>query len=197
MYCLRVNLCIVVMLGKWQGNRYIQGDRYMHGRYIQVSLQYHTDTNSSCTVDKLEKTPETVDEKTNVDEKLSIKDSKQLNFCLEHPDFQEIQTNDTFIFDDFKKTQKEKANEDALALKTSGISLVRQEDGNLRVENCHVVDMEFSSDDQISPDVMKSGNEFCYSIDSSNVENEIVNNGREEKCVSRKATLDVRRSKET
>lgn len=156
------------------------------------------ETNSSCTVEKLEKTPETVDEDTNMDEKLSIKDSKQLNICLEHTDFQEIQTNDTFIFDDFKKTQKEKANEDALALKTSGIRLVRQEDGNLQVEeNCHVVDMEFSSDDQISPDVMKSGNELCYSTDSSKVENEIVNNGREEKCVSRKATLYVRRSKET
>ena len=163
----------------------------------KVSEFTEIETNSPCTVDKLEKTPETVNEETNVDEKLSIKDCKQLNLCLEHPDFEEIQTNDTFIFDDFKKTQKEKANEDALALKTIGIRLVRQEDGNLRVKNCHVVDMEFSSDDQISPDVMKSGNEFRYSIDSSNVENEIVNNGREEKCVSRKATLDVRRSKET
>ena len=152
------------------------------------------ETNSSYVVDKLEKTPETVDEETNVVEKRSNKDSEQLNLCLKHPDFQEIQTNDTFIFDDFKKTQKVKANEDVLPLKTSGIRLVRQEDGNLRVENCHVVDMEFSSDNQISPDV-KSGNEFCFTVDSRNFEKNFINYSREDKCISKKACLIAPRSK--
>ena len=31
-----VNLCTTVTLGKWQGDCYIQGDRYIQGRYVQV-----------------------------------------------------------------------------------------------------------------------------------------------------------------
>ena len=36
------NLCTTVTLGKWQGDRYIQGDRYTRGRYIQVWLYRFT-----------------------------------------------------------------------------------------------------------------------------------------------------------
>ena len=139
-------------------------------------------TNSTYIVDDFEKTRELVDDKTVVSS--NRKGFEPLNPCLQHHDFAEIKTNGTFIVGDFENAYKLDTVENGVSFKkTNGVELLGQGgDGNSQTENCHVVDMEVSSDDQASPNVIQGRNEFCYPAVTRNSGKRSVNNTGEDEC---------------